>query len=1261
MVENKTGKDNGKDQGKMRPEKRGNLKEEDWRREKEEIKRMIWELKGKREKTRSWLSEEKQTRGEKKSRRPSYHHLIRQSKKQLTDLSRQEKEELQKTQAQKVFLEKKISDFQKEERKFNIIRLGSVFTLSLLMILFAVSLTLSFKEDLNFEKNPEPGFLKEIFSLKLPLITGASISEESGPLTEPLIVYTGELRTLAAPTHTTPLLSASDNPLNTTNANLTVYNQSTADADGNIVKNIINWYRDSKSLIICNVPMEGVNLTNTNNIYDYGATSSTIHLYNGSVVWNESAGHDGRGAYIFDGIDDYIVINTTYDTALHSKISVELWIKPARNYTEETTPAYLSHKNYGKPYEFYFDNSADALYFKAVNDSATSFSVKEVDNSYLDANSWYHLVGTANSTDVKLYRNGVATANGSFKGPLEGGSGNVFIGARTGATSGQFNGTIDDFKIWNISLTAEQVQALYLNRTDLIVAQETEPAQVWQARITPNDGSSDGAALFSNTVTILAVDTTPPAWVTNLNNQSAGSTWIYWNWTNPTNSDFNQNIIFINSANLANTSNNFHNATGLSSSTSYTITVHTKDTTGNINNTDVNSTASTLTLGLFNPNTVLVRLNATDFPNNRTTANLTCYANITDADSATVYGNYTWYNNSVEIEHLRGQGAGFNASTLSLLSTLGYRNTSKNQNWTCSVQGFDGSNYEGDWNNATITIKNSPPTHNFPILNSTNVNNNTNQNLTLYPQGVSDADNDPVKNITNWRVNSTSLMVLNMPFEGVNGTSSNNAWDYSGYGNNLSEFFDGGAAWNATGGLGRTGAYRLNGGDYLAVNNTQGLNLTTNFTITLWVYRMTDTGLAEPLLSASNDSDRNIDLSIAADDTVAYTLTNNSGLTFTDNQSGVSLGAWTFFAVNFNGSYMGFYVNGSIKGAKYAEADGFAVRGSALPWRLGRERTTNNFDGLIDQVQVYNRSLSSEQISALFSNRTDLIVSQETTAGQNWTTDITPNDGENDGASIRSNQVVILGNTLPTAPLTITPANGSSTTERSPSFIWMNSTDADGDAISYNLQVDNDPLFGNPEISVSAIAPDTGKLNTTYSTVTTLNVDTRYFWRVRANDSTGYGGWSNSNALNTSNFTVDSYLAVSFTVSLADFGSLTPGQVENTTDGTPAPFQAENAGNIFFNVSINGSAIFENIGLNRSNYQFKMRESEAGSFDTSLSSTAWKNVSKNLYGVFHLAELNWRNANDNFLTDLNITVPDDEPPGAKASNLTFTITGSGVS
>jgi hypothetical protein len=88
-------------------------------------------------------------------------------------------------------------------------------------------------------------------------------------------------------------------------------------------------------------------------------------------------------------------------------------------------------------------------------------------------------------------------------------------------------------------------------------------------------------------------DTTPPNSITNLMNISRTTSSIYWTWTNPTDLDFSEVIIYIDGINVLNTSNNYYNATGLTSNTSYTITIHTKDLTGNVNMNDVSNTAST--------------------------------------------------------------------------------------------------------------------------------------------------------------------------------------------------------------------------------------------------------------------------------------------------------------------------------------------------------------------------------------------------------------------------------------------------------------------------------------------------------------------------------------------------------------------------------------------------------------------------------------------------------------------------------------------
>lgn len=117
----------------------------------------------------------------------------------------------------------------------------------------------------------------------------------------------------------------------------------------------------------------------------------------------------------------------------------------------------------------------------------------------------------------------------------------------------------------------------------------TDGIYLWNCLTYDNTGNSS----YAQSNYTLTIDTTPPMSITNLQNQSSGDSWIYWNWTNP--ADFNHTEIWLNGTFQQNISVNYFNATGLSGNTQYQIQTRTADNAGNINTTWVNSTAKTIT------------------------------------------------------------------------------------------------------------------------------------------------------------------------------------------------------------------------------------------------------------------------------------------------------------------------------------------------------------------------------------------------------------------------------------------------------------------------------------------------------------------------------------------------------------------------------------------------------------------------------------------------------------------------------------------
>ena len=87
--------------------------------------------------------------------------------------------------------------------------------------------------------------------------------------------------------------------------------------------------------------------------------------------------------------------------------------------------------------------------------------------------------------------------------------------------------------------------------------------------------------------------------------------------------------------------------------------------------------------------------------------------------------------------------------------------------------------------------------------------------------------------------------------------------------------------------------------------------------------------------------------------------------------------------------------------------------------------------------------------------------------------------------------------TIPSAPVLSSPANGAAGVPLDPVLSWNNISTAD----FYRLQVAEDSTFNNIVFDSTAITSNSQKVNA-------LVHDTKYFWRVNAGNSSGTSSWS---------------------------------------------------------------------------------------------------------------------------------------------------------
>jgi hypothetical protein len=230
-------------------------------------------------------------------------------------------------------------------------------------------------------------------------------------------------------------------------------------------------------------------------------------------------------------------------------------------------------------------------------------------------------------------------------------------------------------------------------------------------------------------------------------------------------------------------------------------------------------------------------------------------------------------------------------------------------------------------------------------------------------------------------------------------------------------------------------------------------------------------------------------------------------------------------------------------------------------------------------------------------------------------------------------------------------ANQSTIRDRYPYFNWTTAYDADNDSINYTLWIDENECpwetYGTEECLMNPIS---FSLNVTeYNLSDELGFDSYYNWTVRATDGENYSEWSDQ-----FNFTVEGHLSLTLGCTgcndVVEFGEVWLGQEYNTTDDDPSPIIMENDGNVFLDIKVNASSLWDSVNLDTEYFKFKAgNASESHAFNWSNSTVDWTNLAAEMRYVVEY--LNYSNASDMAEIELMIKVPTDEVAGTKTTNL----------
>ncbi len=201
-------------------------------------------------------------------------------------------------------------------------------------------------------------------------------------------------------------------------------------------------------------------------------------------------------------------------------------------------------------------------------------------------------------------------------------------------------------------------------------------------------------------------------------------------------------------------------------------------------------------------------------------------------------------------------------------------------------------------------------------------------------------------------------LVAHYPFEGNANDASGNGNDGVVNGATLTEDRFGNA----------DSAYVFDGNDLIEIQESNSLDITGNITIALWVQPYEEQPSMYPTLLSKHRG-----ITPGAQYQVGLkTIGNHSKIRFcVEPNFGCKIGntsfahaKYTFIAVTYDGNYIRYYLNGNLDN-EFESNEKFTHYTSNIPIG-GTPYYMWYFRGIIDDVRIYNRALSEDEVQALY-------------------------------------------------------------------------------------------------------------------------------------------------------------------------------------------------------------------------------------------------------------------------------------------------------
>lgn len=416
---------------------------------------------------------------------------------------------------------------------------------------------------------------------------------------------------------------------------------------------------------------------------------------------------------------------------------------------------------------------------------------------------------------------------------------------------------------------------------------------------------------------------------------------------------------------------------------------------------------------------------------------------------------------------------------------------------------------------------------------------------------------DMTGNIGLWHLNETSGAIVDSSGNSNNGT------------------VNGGISYNQTGKFGT--ALDFNGSNgFIHIPHDNSLNPTDKITLLAWLKWDIDPSLGNSYASIINkfaDNHYRLQHNNANENFEFAIRTTPNGDRWVDSTTIPQKDKWYLLVGTYDGADLKIYVNGNLENT--ASHGGDLVT-SISDLNIGR-RTANDrfFNGIIDEVAIFDRALSESEIENIYLrgvaniNLSVRSCDDSSCSGESWT-NLGNNLSSPQSLSVSDNQFMqykfgfdtddydftaklnstsVQYNAPPDTPVHSSPLDASSDNILNPILTSSTYSDPETDThIDTEWQVDDDADFSSPCWErVSSGAETQTTINATNGTFgnesvgkTKLEYETDYYWQVRYKDN-GSNNWSNWST-KTYFTTIPEFYIISYDANGADSGTVPANQ-----------------------------------------------------------------------------------------------------------------------